>query len=181
MHHNIPQIVSLDPSEKKLLDQITFDFDRHNDEILRASCKAADTLANLLLMREAIPEIRIRFFIEPEFNIGAKKSRLQVFESDGVTGYAIFGDPRFLEYLRYFIYGPDLPDQVKTEFCNMEYPYEYISGGEIGDLRKLAISLVREYNLIPSEAACEFFKLAIECGMDAYSAQLIRDAVREVK
>ncbi len=177
MHHNIPQIVSLESYEKKLLGQITFDFGHHNDEILLASCKAGDILANLLLMREAIPEIRIRYFIEPEFNIGAEKSRLQIFESEGVTGYAIFSDQRFLEYLRYFIYGPDLPDQVKTEFCNLEYPYEYISGGEVGDLRKLAISLVCEYNLIPSEAACEFFKLAIECGMDAYSAQLIRDAV----
>lgn len=181
MHHNIPQIVSLKPDEKELLGQITFDFSRHNDEILHTSCKAAASLANSLLTREAIPDIRIRFFINPEFNIGTQKSRLQVFESSGVTGHAIFKDPRFLDYLRYFIYGPSLPDQVIVEFCNLAYPYEYISGGEIEDLREMARSLTREHNLISKDVACEFFKLAIECRINVYSAQSIKNAVRTLR
>ena len=181
MHHNIPQIVSLAPAEKKLLDKITFDFGHRNDEVVRISCKMAASLANLLLTRKAIPEIRIRYFIDPEFNIGTQKSRLQVFESDGVTGHAIFRDPRFLDHLHYFIYGPNLPDQVMAEFCNLAYPYEYISGGDIEDLRELARSLIREHNLIPRDVACEFFKLALECKMDVYCARSIKDAVRAVK
>ena len=181
MHHNIPQIISLKPNEKELLGQITFDFSRHNDEILHTSCKAAASLANSLLTREAIPDIRIRFFINPEFNIGTQKSRLQVFESSGVTGHAIFKDPRFLDYLRYFIYGPSLPDQVIVEFCNLAYPYEYISGGEIEDLREMARSLTREHNLISKNVACEFFKLAIECRINVYSAQSIKNAVRTLR
>lgn len=181
MHHNIPQIVSLAPAEKKFLDKITFDCGHRNDEVIRTSCKAAAPLANLLLTREAIPDIRIRFFTDPEFNIGTEKSRLQVFESDGVTGYTIFRDPRFLDHLHYFIYGPNLPDQVMAEFCNLAYPYEYISGGDVEDLRELARSLTREHNLIPRDAACEFFKLALECKMDVYSARSIRDAVHTIK
>ena len=181
MHHNTPQMVLLNPGEQKLLDEITFGYGQGDDEIIRASCRASATLTPLLLQREAIPEIRIRFFIEPEFNIGANKSRLQVFESDGVTGYAIFGDPRFLEFLHYFIYGPKLPDQVIAEFSNIAYPYEYISGGDIKDLRELAISLVDEYKLRPRDVTCEFFKLALECGMDSYYARSIRDTVRATK
>lgn len=181
MRHNTPQMVPLNLGEQKLLDQITFGFGHSDNEVIRESAKAASFLATLLLEREAIPEIRIRFFTEPEFNTDVNKSRLQVFESDGVTGYVIFGDPRFLEYLHYFIYGPKLPDQVINEFSNVAYPYEYISGGEIKDLRELAISLVDEYKLNPKEVACEFFKLAIECGMDVYYAQSIRDTVFVMK
>ena len=181
MYHNTPQMVPLNAGEQKLLDQIAFGFGHSDDEVIRKSSRAASHLTTLLLEREAIPEIRIRFFIEPEFNTGVNKSRLQVFESDGVSGYVIFGDPRFLEYLHYFIYGPNLPDQVINEFSNVAYPYEYISGGDIKDLRELAISLVDEYKLNPKEVACEFFKLAIECEMDVYYAQLIRDTVFAMK
>ena len=177
MHHNTPQMVSLNPGEQKLLGQIIFGLGHGDDEILKKSCEAASALATLLLQREAIPEVRVRFFIDPEFNIGAKKSRLQVFGSDGITGRAVFSNPRFLEYLHYFIYGPKLPEQVINEFSNIAYPYEYISGGDIKDLRELVISLVCEYKLNSRNVACEFFKLVLECGMDVYFAQSIKDTV----
>jgi len=181
MHHNTPQMVPLNPREQKFLDQITFGFGHGDDKVLRKSCLAASSLATLLLQREAIPEIRVRFFITPEFNTETNKSRLQIFESDGVTGYAVFSDPRFLELLHYFIYGPKLPDQVIVEFSNMAYPYEYISGGDVIDLRELVISLVDEYKLNPRDVAGEFFKLAIECGMDVYYAQSIQNVVCSIK
>ena len=181
MHHNTPQMVSLNPGEQKLLGQITFGLGHGNDEVLKKSCETASVLATLLLQREAIPEIRVRFFIDPEFNIGAKKSRLQVFESDGITDHAVFSNLRFLEYLHYFIYGPKLSEQVINEFSNIAYPYEYISGGEIKDLRELVISLVYEYKLNPRDVACEFFKLALECGMDVYFAQSIKNTVSAIK
>ena len=181
MHHNTPQIVPLSPGEHKLLDQITFGTSHGDDEVIRKSCEAASSLAILLLQREAIPEIRIQYFITPEFNTGVNKSRLQLFESTGVTGYAVFNDPRFLEYLHYFIYGPRLPDQVIAEFSNMAYPYEHISGCDVVDLRELAISLVEEYKLNPRNVASEFFKLAIECGIEAYYAQSIQKVVYSMK
>ena len=177
MHHNTPQMVLLTSGEEKLLDKITFGFGHGDDGVIHESCEVAAPLAVLLRARNAIPEIRIRYFTDHEFNVGTKKSREQVL---GLTGDAIFSDPRFLEYLHYFIYGPNLPDQVITEFSNTAYPYEYISGGDIKDLRELAISLVDEYKLNPRDVACEFFKLAIECGMDVYYAQSIRDAVRSI-
>ena len=181
MHHNTPQMVSLNPGEQKLLGQITFGLGHGNDEVLKNSCETASVLVTLLLQREAIPEIRVRFFIDPKFNIGAKKSRLQVFESDGITDHAVFSNPRFLEYLHYFIYGPKLPEQIINEFSNIAYPYEYISGGEIKDIRELVVSLVCEYKLNPPDIACEFFKLALECGMNVYFAQSIKDTVRAIK
>ena len=181
MHHNIPQIVSLVSAEKRLLSKITFGFGHHNDEVIRSSCAAAGPLATLLLTRDAIPEIRVLFFTDPEFTIRTHKSRLQVFESNGTTGHAILYHPLFLDHLRYFIYGPNLPDQVIAEFCNLAYVYEYISGGGAEDLRKLARSLTNEHKLIPRNAACEFFKLALECKMDVYYARSVQDAVRTIK
>jgi len=178
MRHNTPQMVLLTLGEKKLLDQITFGLGHGDDGVIRRSCEVAAPLAVLLRARNAIPEIRIRYFTDPEFNIGANKSREQVL---GVTGDAIFSDPRFLEYLHYFIYGPKLPEQVLAEFSNTAYPYEHISGGDIKDLRELAISLVDEYKLNPRDVACEFFKLAIECKIVVYYAQSIRDAISSIK
>lgn len=173
-------MVTLNLGEQKLLDQIAFEFSHDNNKILE-SCKAAAQLAILLLQREAIPEIRIRFFIEAEFNIGKEKSRFGEFESEGITGYAVFEDPRFLEHLRYFIFGPNLPYQVLAEFSNIAYPYEYISGGDVKDLRELAISLVEEHKLNSKYVACEFFKLALECGMDVYYAQSILETVYSIE
>jgi hypothetical protein len=165
MNKTIPQIVSLVPEEKKLLNKITFGFGHGDNKIIRESCAGASPLASSLLARNVIPEIHIRYFTDPELNVGTKKSREQVL---GITGDAICSNPRFLEYLYYFIYGPNLPAQVITKFSNTAYPYEYISGGDTKDLRKLAISLVDEYKLNPRDVACEFFKLAIEYGMDVY-------------
>jgi hypothetical protein len=53
--------------------------------------KAARALTESLVKRGAIPEIRRRFFTDPELNIGGRgKSRMQVFEVNGTKGDAIF-------------------------------------------------------------------------------------------
>ena len=67
--------------------------------------------------RQAIPDLRIRYFTDPTLNIGLSKSRKEVFESNGTSGADILSHPHFLRHLKYFIYGPDLPVAAIHAFC----------------------------------------------------------------
>jgi len=180
MQKSLPSTVELTIEEAELLGRITFG-PSHNHEVLRASCAAAAPLAKSILARKVIPEVRIRFFTDPEFNIGSRKSRKEIFESKGTTGENILSHGHFLPYLYYFIFGPNLPVQVITSFCARAYSSEYVSGSDVEDLRKEARNLTRRFNLEPRDAAEEFFKLALECGMGVDYARSIRDTVRTMK
>ena len=72
MNKTIPQIVSLVPEEKRLLNKITFGFGHGNDKIIRESCAAAAPLANSLLARNVIPDIRILFLQDLNSTLGHK-------------------------------------------------------------------------------------------------------------
>ena len=127
--------LGIDPTEEEaiLLSQITFDSKR-NPEILQASCRSAGLLATSLLRRNAVPAVRRRYFSDPELNIGSKKSRKEGFESKGVSATAILRHPHFLKYLRYFIYGPDLPFSVVHAFSNQVRECGSVTSGDIEPL-----------------------------------------------
>jgi len=180
MQKKLPTIVELTDEEAKLLSKISFGHS-YDHEVLRMSCAAAGSLAKLILGRKVVPEIRLRYFTDPDLNIGSKKSRQAIFESNGTSGESILSHGNFLPYLRYFIFGPNLPEQVVSAFCTQAYSSEYVSGGDIETLRKEAKTSTRSHNLVPSEASEEFFKLALECGMEVSYARSIRDAVRAIR
>jgi len=85
----------LTSQEQALLDQI--DFELHGDAIV--SLRASEHLMPLLLRRDAIPKIRLRYFTDAELNIGVSCSKQQVFERNGTHGTAIFGHGNFISYL----------------------------------------------------------------------------------
>lgn len=171
--------IDLSIEEDALLVQINFH--PHDEgmlrEILKISCAAAAPLVNSILSRKAVPEIRMRYFIDPELNIGLKKSRKAVFETNGTKGDAIFRHPHFLPYLEYFIYGPQLPDTVIEGFCQLVSNFD----AERDEARKFARKMVRQFELNPRVTYEEFFKLALECGMNVDDARSVRDAVRSLK
>jgi hypothetical protein len=169
----------LTPTETELLGKIKFEARTHDE--LRWSCSAASELTRLLIERRVIPEIRTRYFTEPEFNIGSKKSRQQVFESNGTVRRAIFSHPHFLPYLRYFIFGPNLPTSVVVKYHDLAMASSYISGSDMPELLDVAKGAVRRFKLDPKAAAEEFFKLTLECGGDSGSARIIRDSVIRLK
>jgi hypothetical protein len=70
--HTIPTLISLTRQEEGLLREISFDIRGCGHETARASCIVARQLAKLILAREAVPEIRLRFFTDAELNIGSK-------------------------------------------------------------------------------------------------------------
>lgn len=179
MNNQRPKKIELTTEEETLLAQINFhpQNDGKLHEILQISCAVAARLANSILSRKVVPEIRRRYFTDPDLNIGLKKSRKQVFEGNGTQGEAILKHPHFLPYLHYFIYGPQLPDKAIDGFCDIVSGFD-TEGDEI---RRFARNITRQFELDPRETCEEFFKLALECGMPVYEARAVRDAVRSIK
>jgi hypothetical protein len=175
-----PSKIELTSAEEDLISQINFDPRHENaeyEEILRTSRQNAAVLMQSIIDRGAIPDIRLQYFTDPELNIGTKMSRKEVFEHNGTRGSAIFEHSHFLKYLRYFIFGPQLPDPVIDGFVKQVNDW-YM---ELDSLCKSSRQAVRQYGMDPHTACEEFHKLALECGLEHYEARMIRDAVRTVR
>ena len=179
-----PTIVVLNADEVDLAAKIEFDIEplspgRH--ERIRASCEHARPLAKSLLSRGAIPDIRISYFMDPEYNIHGKRSRKEVFEKNGTRGDAILGHPHFLPYLRYFIHGPNLPMSVIEKFCAAVKSDPFEGTELLENLRRLARQAVRKHGLERRDAAEEFYKLSLELGLPDWEARNVRDAVMKIR
>jgi hypothetical protein len=174
-----PDIV-LTEEELTLLPRVNFRTKSHDD--LRSSLEPMSLLANCILGRGAVPEVRIAYFTDPDFHPGGRgKSRKDVFQRNGTSGDEILCHPNFLKYLEYFIFGPDLPAPVVEKFRSEASFSGHLTGGDINDLAPYARSCVRSYGLAPHYAAEEFYKLAAECGAMPTFAETIRNSVRAVK
>ena len=171
--------ISLSAEERVLFAEIRFDWKNHEE--LRGSLAPMERLASSILSRKGVPEVRLAYFSEPEFNpTGRGKSRQDIFEKNGTSGGEILRHPHFLKHLEYFICGPDLPD-VAIERFKSEAGSSHLTGSDIVDLGPHARSCVRQYRLDPLHASEEFFKLAVECGAMPGFADNLRKSVRTVK
>lgn len=138
----------------------------------------AGLLARSLLERDAIPKARLNYFFEPEYNLGnPKKSIKETFESNGTNGEEILTHPHFLKYLKYFIYGADLPQLLQSELGSLkeEHPYddEFIE--------EAALILKTHFKAVGSnhrkKFADEVFKLCLDLDVDLAYAKNLRDRV----
>lgn len=171
--------ISLTDDELALLSAIRIDWD--NEKILRDSIAHMEALAVSLLARDAVPAVRLAYFTDPELNPGGRgKSRQDIFEKNGTCGKEILRHPHFLQHLKYFIYGPDLPAAAIEKFKD-ESRFSHLSGSDVNDLAPYARSCVRQNSLDPYHAADEFYKLAIECGAMPGFAENLRRSIRAVK
>lgn len=171
--------ISLTSDEKALFSKICFDWRSHEE--LRGSLALMEALASSILKRGAVPDVRIAYFNDPEFNIGGRgKSRQDIFERNGTSGDEILRHPHFLKHLEYFVCGPDLP-AVAIEKFKREAFAGHLSGSDVIDLTPYARSCVRQNSLDPHHAADEFFKLAVECGAIPGSAENLRKSIRAIK
>jgi hypothetical protein len=172
--------IALTDEECALYSSIRFDW-RSYDE-LSSSIDPMKELAERLLERGAVPNIRLSYFNDPDFNPGGRgKSRAQMFERNGTSGGEILASPSFLKYLEYFVCGPDLPVLAIERFKSEADGSGYLTGGDINDLTPFARSCVRTYGLDSHRAGDEFFKLSIECGAMPWAAESVRSSVRAVK
>jgi hypothetical protein len=166
-----PEVIKLTVEEQAIFDRI-FETGHENDE----TASAAAALTGSLLNREAIPLIRIRYFADPELSIGSKWSIEQTFERNGTRGEAIWRHGNFLPYLKYFVLGPNLPDAVIHGFRTVLIEDRGTSGQMIDQLCQFARNSVRRFDLDRRDAAEEFYKLALECGLDRGWSRSVRDA-----
>lgn len=177
-------ILELTAEEKALVAKINFNpaSERHDPAYWNAVGEASVQLMKLLAGRKAIPEVRTKYFTDPEFNIGGRgRSRAGVFEKNGTRGEAIFRHVHFLRYLHYFLYGPALPDSVSDAFSKKVADIGFVTSSDIVPLGAFARKLAKENHLEVGEAAEEFFKLALECDLKLHEARVIRDSVKQAR
>jgi hypothetical protein len=145
-----------------------------------ATCDATRKLMESLLARDGIPAIRLRWFTDPALASLRGKSRMQNFMAHGLAVGEMFEHPHFVGYLRYFIYGPDLPAAVIGGFCK-SVDEGGTSGMQMSRLCAFVRSAVRNRRVNKTYADDEFQKLALECELSVGVARSIRDAARSVR
>ncbi len=170
-----PQTIQLTESESELFAQIQRE-PTHDD--WHEFADAMEKLMLSLLGRNAIPEIRLRLFCDAAYAETGRKSRRQVFESNGTLGNDIYRHGNFIPYINHFIRGPKLPEGAIDGLCKILNDDHGTSGMIMDQYRKHARKCVREFGLNSSYAATEFFRLGVEIGMELHDARSLRDAAR---
>lgn len=146
-----------------------------------AALEQMGRLTESLLRRKAIPTVRLDFFAKPKMNVGGHgKSRAEVFERNGTHGKEAFRHPHFAQYLRYFIFGPDLPEVTIAGFQKIVDDGLGTSGMVLEQLAAFVRSEIRQKRLDRRQAAEEFFKLAHEIGRPDL-AENVRSAAMSVR
>ncbi len=137
-------------------------------------------LLKSLTDRHAIPKVRIRYWTDPEFQPGRHKtSHKGLFERNGTNGQDIYTHPHFLQYLRYFLFGAQLPQKAIGELEEAIGNPLWVSSGEIPKITKVARRLARDYGLAGKHE--EFYRLALDIGLSQSIAQNVREAVKKTK
>ncbi len=177
-------MIELTEREKVLISKINFEPSEtvHDRASWRPIADAMEELMRSLRDRNAIPELRRKFFTDPKLFIGGHGcSHRQWFERRGTRGDAIFRHGNFVKFLRYFVYGPALPKAIIESFQQKVIDCGSFTSGDRGTVCDFARQLTRSHGLEAGNAAEEFYKLALECGLDANDAHSVRDVVKRVR
>lgn len=175
MNYQPPQSVELTDDETKLYELLLPDSPDTSTEWTPIA-DAMEALFKSLIERNAIPKMRLHIFDDPKYAETRNKSPKQIFEANGTSGYRIYRHQHFIEYLHYFINGPDLPADVINGFCKILNDDAGTSGMILDQLRRFVRSCIREHGLDRRSAASNFYKLAIELGMNRNLSRSIRTA-----
>lgn len=169
--------IELTPEEQALLAAITFNAPRDHVDYQRNG-EIALRLTQTLFARDAVAEHRMRYFNDAEYNpSNRKRSRQDGFVRNGCRGDDILKHGHFLPFLRYFIFGADLPDNVRDAFKAAVETCGGVTSGDIAPLANTAKALARQFGLKSSDVRDEFYKLALDCGLSESDAAAIRGAV----
>ncbi len=114
-------------------------------------------------------------------NVGGHgKSRQQGFEKNGISGKKLLRHHDFIKYLRYFIHGPNLPQDTIRGFCNIIKDDAGTSGMVLKQVESYVRKEVKAKGLPRTDAAEEFFKLAHEIDRPDL-AENVRSAAKDVR
>ncbi|AUQ83146.1 hypothetical protein [Phaeobacter inhibens] len=172
--------IELTGEESTLLSSIEFDQLVLTHEQYKMQAPLILQLLRSISDRGAIPEIRQKYWADPEYHIGRLKTSYKGhFERNGNQGDEIYTHPNFLPYLRYFLFGAQLPQPAIAEFENVVGNPEWVSSGDITTITKGTRAIVRRYEL--QEEDEEFYRLALDVGLNQWFAKTVRDAVKQVR
>lgn len=139
-------------------------------------------LVKSLSARNAIPAQRLKYWNDQDYNPGRiKSSRKGLFERNGCRGSEIFTHPHFIPYLRYFLFGCELPERVVQEFESTVSDPAYVTSGDVVPIGKSARDLTRRHRLDPADAPEEFFKLSLDLGLSLSVAASVMRSVKQVR
>ena len=181
---DLPGSIELTDDERELLREIIFPphpLGGAGDEARRASVDPAQRLTLSLIERQAIPPVRWRYFDDADLNIGQHRSRKATFEGHGNRGAAIYRHAGFLKFLRYFVFGPDLPGETMSGYAQLIEECEPVRSGDQEAFCDFARHETRSRGLERKLAAEEFFKLSLELGLDDWTSRAVRDAVMRMR
>ena len=135
-----------------------------------------------LMHRSAIPKIRLRYFTDPDLNIGQTYlSKKEVFENNLTQGKEVYDHHDFIKYLYYFIFGSKIPESMQKEFLAIIEEETQTSGELISKLTSFARKKAKELNWNRNKIGDEFFKLSLDCNLDYSLARSVRDAAYNAK
>ncbi len=168
--------LELTPEEEQLYDEYKkFNIKEEYEERI-TKLGAAQQLTISLLNRSGIPENRLKYFTDSDYQIGrATKSRKEVFESNGTSGTNIFKHGNFLKHLDFFIDGASVNQKLYdfAEEALKNNPYQ-------DDARDEVISYIYRNHLKPSDKNLkkkfgeEVFKMAIDLGFESHYCHDLR-------
>lgn len=144
--------------------------------------KNAKQLMELLIERNAIPQYRVDYFIEPEYYVSKTKgSRRDNFKKNMRNQDEMFSNPHFLKYLQYFIYGPKLPETIVASFRSLKENYYY---GD--DVAEKVYPIIAKYlrsssDLKSKDLAEEALKMMLELGYSISDALILRSKIMKVR
>ena len=178
--------IKLTETERGLVEAINLRTSELTQDKKRAACEVNKgpilALLKSLGERGAIPKVRQKYWNDPDYNAGrVKASHRGVFERKGRTGQEIYTHPHFLPYLRYFLFGADLPDVVIAKFEEKVGNPDDVTSSDILPINGCARDLARQHQLERAHAAEEFFKLCLDIGLDLGTATSVRRSVKQLR
>jgi hypothetical protein len=172
---SIPDI-DLTEAERALLAQIDFDTERVTFEDQKRNGEAAARFLKSLLARNAIPQQRLKYFLDPAFRSSRQKGRRwNLIDADNNILDETARHPNFLPYLYYFVHGPRLPRRARERFHTEVKRRGRVSSSDAVALAEVARAEARSLGLQAHTASEEYLKLALDCEIPSHHALSIRD------
>lgn len=170
--------LELTEEERKMLESIEFNpLGLGSPEEVRENGERAAELFRLLTDRNSVPDVRLRVFSDDDY-APARQPALRDFERNGNSIGQTLRHADFLKHLLYFLSGPALPTDAIRSFKQRVDECGGVTSGDLLPLGRHAKQLAKHHGLDKKIAREEFFKLALECGLEPFEADSIRDSCR---
>lgn len=178
--------IELTMPERAILEKIDLRVSHSNHDEGHAGYNANKepilALLSSLSERKGVPAQRLSYWNDPRYNYGRiKASRKGLFERNGCTGADIYTHPHFVPYLRYFLFGADLPDAVIIKFEEKVGNPQWVTSSDIVPIGKFARDFTRQHRLDVSDAPDEFFKLCLDMGLSLSTAESVMRSVKQIR